>query len=159
MSRLDIDREVVQINTCAIVQWLLSKIEEICIGFWRISLEKIHRQAPEWIARKISTKDGSNVNGVERNKQSFASTAKTDLNKFLMLHQLFKINYFNCSRFGMIHAWETNINFGIPVDPIQNRSFIRNYSISTITWRWNYISDIFIITISFHSIQINSLIK
>jgi len=70
-------------NTWAIVEWLLSKIDEINIGFWRISLDKIQRQAPQWIARNISINDGSNVNGVERNRQSLDVTSKIDLQIFI----------------------------------------------------------------------------
>jgi hypothetical protein len=66
-------------NTCAIVQELWSKIDEINIGFWRISFEKIHKQEPQWIARNISINDGSNVKGVERNTQSLDVISNIDL--------------------------------------------------------------------------------
>jgi hypothetical protein len=66
-------------NTCAIVQWLLSNIDEINMEFWRISFENIHKQAPQWILRNISINDGSNVKGVERNRQSFIVTSKINL--------------------------------------------------------------------------------
>ncbi len=69
----------IKINTCAMVEWLWSKIEEISTGLWRISLEIMHRHAPQWIARNRSINDGSKVNGVARNIQSFDVTSKIDL--------------------------------------------------------------------------------
>lgn len=32
-----------------------------------------------------------------------------------------EIHYFNCSRLGRIHSWDTNINFGIPVEPVNDK--------------------------------------
>ncbi len=66
----------------SIPEWLLLKIDEINIGFWRISWDRIQRQALQWIARNISINDGSNVNGVERNRQSLDVTSKIDLQIF-----------------------------------------------------------------------------
>lgn len=65
------------------MQPLLLKTDDIKTGFWRISLDKTQRQAPQWTARNISIKDGSNVKGVARNKHSFDVTLKIDLKVFL----------------------------------------------------------------------------
>ena len=71
--------KAMRIDTCAIVQWLLSNIDEMTIGLERMDGENIQRHAPQWMARNRSTNDGSNVKGVERNKQSFDWTSNIDL--------------------------------------------------------------------------------
>ena len=96
--------------TWAMVHWLREKIDENRVKSCRTLFETIQRQAPQWRAKKISTSEGSNVNGV---------TSKMDLKSVLVGQRvrLAKSTHFSCWRLGRRQACETKINLGTPVDP------------------------------------------